>query len=126
MTYSMRVWDSGIVMFRVPQLSRAIIDLWMEDLMRLGHAWIDDEVVLLMVDMRGIGTGFTSPYLTARLQEVSQMTPATTSIRTAFVFDGGPAMALAIRFLQGLGVLLGEKRAFNDQSAAEEWLLQML
>jgi hypothetical protein len=123
-SYEMRVRDEGIVVFRLPNQSRSVIDAWMEDLTRLGRAWIEAEPALLMIDMRGAGTA--TPYSADNLQKVSQTTSATTNNRTAFLFDKGLAMTLANRLLDSLGPLLGTKRAFIDEDEAVEWLLKGL
>ena len=122
--YQMRVRDEGIVVFRLPNQSRSVVDSWMEDLARLGQAWIEGEPVLLMIDMRGAGTA--TPYSSDNLQKVSQATSATTNIRSALVFDPGFAITLANRLLDSLGPLLGTKRAFTDEDEAIEWLLKAL
>lgn len=123
-SYSMRVHERGIVVFRLGKLSRQVIDLWMDDLSRLGQAWIDDETVLLMVDLRG--GDFPTPYFKGRLRDVTKTTPATTHIRTAFLFDAGAPMAMATVYLQSMGHLLGVKRAFSDEDAAVGWLCEAL
>lgn len=122
--YQMKVRDEGIVVFRLPNQSRGVIDAWMEDLARLGQAWIEGEPVLLMIDMRGAGTA--TPYSSDNLQKVSRATSATSNIRTAFLFDRGFAITLANRLLDSLGPLLGKKRAFIDEDEAIEWLLKGL
>src|SRR5437762_1754444 len=119
--YEMKVLNEGIVVFRLPSQSRSVIDAWMEDITRLGRAWIEAEPALLMIDMRGAGTA--TPYSADNLQKVSKATSATTNIRTAFLFDKGLAMTLANRLLDSLGPLLGKKRAFMDEGDAVEWLL---
>lgn len=123
-TYSVKVLDNGVVLFRLPSLSRQVIDSWIEDLIRLGQAWTGEEMALLMVDMRG--AGIMTPYVASSLREVSKTTPAATQIRTAFIFDPGPAMALSGRYLQGLGPLLGSKRAFTGEKEAAAWLAEVL
>ncbi len=123
-SYQMRVRDEGIVVFRLPNQSRGVIDAWMEDLARLGQAWIEGELVLLMIDMRGAGTA--TPYSSDNLQKVSKATSATRNIRTAFLFDKGFAITLANRLLDSLGPLLGAKRAFTDEDEALQWLLKAL
>jgi hypothetical protein len=123
-TYSMRVLQNGIVVFRLPNLARQTIDGWIEDLARLGQAWIDEEMALLLVDMRNAGV--MTPYVATKLREISKTTPATTQIRTAFMFDAGPPMALSGRYLQGLGPLLGTKRAFAGEPEAIAWLCEVL
>ena len=123
-SYSMRVIENGIVMFRLPSLSRQVIDLWMEDLNLLGQAWTGEEMALLLVDMQG--AGIMTPYIAASLREASKITPAATQIRTAFVFDPGPPMALSGRYLMGLGPLLGNKRPFTSEAEALAWLVEAL
>jgi hypothetical protein len=123
-TYSMRVREDGIVVFRLPKQSRDVIDRWIEDLSRLGAAWIEGELVLLLIDMRGVGVA--TPYNADSLQKVSRSTSATQNIHTAFIFDGGAAMALSNRLLDGLGPLLGEKRPFTAEDEALKWLSKRL
>ena len=123
-TYSMKVRDEGIVVFRLPSQSRDVIDCWMEDLSRLGAAWIEGELVLLMIDMRGVGVA--TPYNADSLKKVSRVLSATQNIHTAFVLDGGAAFALSKRLLDSLGPLLGEKRAFTAESEALDWLGKLL
>jgi hypothetical protein len=122
--YQMRVRDEGIVVFRLPNQSRGVINAWMEDLARLAQAWIEGEPVLLMIDMRG--AGIATPYNADNLQKVSKATSATSNTRTAFVFDPGFAITLADRLLDSLGPLLGTKRAFTEEDAAIDWLLRAL
>jgi|GEM_PF-6593420 hypothetical protein len=122
--YSMKVRDDGIVVFRLPKQSRDVIDCWMEDLSRLGTAWIEGELVLLLIDMRGVGVA--TPYGADSLQKVSRFTSATQNIHTAFVLDGGAAIALSNRLLDSLGPLLGEKRAFTAEDEAIRWLSRQL
>ncbi len=122
--YSVRVLDNGIVVFRLPTMARHMVDEWIEDLTRLGQAWIGEEVVLLLVDMRG--AGITTPYLAAKLRAASELTPATSRIRTAFLLDPGPPFALSGRNLQILGPLLGERRAFLEELEAIGWLSELL
>jgi hypothetical protein len=122
--YSMKARADGIVVFCLPSQSRSVIDCWMEDLARLGKAWIEGEQVLLMIDMHG--AGIPTPYNQDSLQKVSKATSATSNIHTAFVLDAGTAMTLSSRFLDSLGPLLGSKRAFSDEDAAINWLSQKL
>lgn len=122
--YSVRVLGSGIVVFRLPTMSRKVVDEWIGDLTRLGQAWIGEETAVLLVDMRG--AGITTPYMAAKLREVSELTPATTRIRTAFLLDPGPPFALSGRNLQILGPLLGERRAFLGEDEAIAWLSEIL
>jgi hypothetical protein len=118
--YSMKAREDGIVVFRLPNQSRDTVNDWLEDLKRLGQAWIENELALLLVDMRG--AGIVTPYSSDSLQKVSHATAATTSIKTAFILDKGTAMTLANRFLQSLGPLLGNKQAFATEEDAVSWL----
>src|SRR4051794_37666129 len=118
--YSMKAREDGIVVFRLPSQSRETVDDWLEDLARLGQAWIENELALLLIDMRG--AGIVTPYSSDSLQKVSRATAATTNIKTAFILDKGTAMTLANRFLQSLGPLLGNKQAFAAEEDAVSWL----
>jgi hypothetical protein len=122
--YSMRVQDNGIVVFNIPDMTRNTIDKWMEDLARLGQAWIADELVLLLIDLRGLN--IATPYIRDKLVEVSTMAPATPHIRTAFWVDSGPAKLVWERFADDLGPLLGDKRTFTNRDTAEDWLCEVL
>jgi hypothetical protein len=122
--YSMRVREDGIVVFRIPELSRKVIDWWMEDLERLGQAWIENELVLLLVDIRG--SSAVTPYIKGKLADISAAVPASPEIRTAFWVDGGPARLTWERFVQDLGPLLGDKRVFTDPDKALGWLYEVL
>ena len=123
-SYSMKVRDEGIVVFRLPNQSRDVINCWMEDLSRLGTAWIEGELVLLLIDMRGAGVA--TPYNADSLKRVSRVLSATQNIHTAFVLDGGAAIALSNRLLDSLGPLLGDKRAFAAEDDALKWLGKLL
>ena len=121
----MKAREDGIVVFELPNQSRDMVDRWIDDLTLLGNAWIEGELVLLLIDMRGIET--VTPYNSDSLKKVSQATAKTNRIRTAFLFDPHTTIAaLADRFFGSLGPLLGEKRAFLDEDEAITWLKKAL
>ena len=118
--YSMRVRDDGVVVFRLPDQTRDTVNSWLEDLERLGQAWIENELVLLLIDMRG--SGVLTPYGSASLTRVSKATAATSNIKTGFVVDTGTAEAYVANFVRSLGPLLGNKQVFTNDSEALKWL----
>ena len=122
--YSMRVHETGVVIFYLPDQSQKVIDNWIEDLARLGQAWIAEEIALLLIDMRGMG--IPSLYNATNLHRISRVTPAAARVRTAFIFDAGTATVLAEKYLSSLGPLLGEKKAFLDDDTALKWLVEVL
>src|SRR5262249_24343661 len=90
--YSVRVHETGVVIFRLPDQSQKVIDNWIEDLARLGQAWIAEEIALLLIDMRGMG--IPSLYNATNLHRISRASPAASRVRTAFLFDPGTATVL--------------------------------
>src|SRR5215470_13351014 len=102
----MKAREDGIVVFELPGQSREMVDHWLDDLALLGSAWIEGELALLLIDMRGNQT--ITPYNSDSLKKVSRATAKTDRIRTAFLFDPHTTIAaLADRFLSSLGPLLG-------------------
>ena len=121
----MKAREDGIVVFELPNQSREMVNRWIDDLTLLGNAWIEEELVLLLIDMRGNET--ITPYNSDSLKKVSRATAKTDRIRTAFLFDPHTTIVtLADRFLGSLGPLLGDKRAFVDEDEAIGWLHQAL
>src|SRR5262245_1046407 len=119
----MKTRDDGIVVFEMPNQTREMVDQWIADLTLLGNAWIEDEVALLLIDMRG--STMVTPYNSDNLKKVSQATAKTTRIKTAFLFDANSTLiALSERFLSSMGPLLGTKRAFVREEEAIAWLLK--
>jgi hypothetical protein len=121
----MKAREDGIVVFELPNQSREMVNRWIDDLTLLGNAWIEEELVLLLIDMRGNET--ITPYNSDSLKKVSRATAKTDRIRTAFLFDPHTTIvALADRFLGSLGPLLGDKRVFVDEDEAIAWLHKAL